>query len=177
MDVPSISSIVSQFPDYPFPNPMDPDGWWGTMEYQFQMDASNYVTSNDQSALDSMYTTIASLSTLTGSCVAYNLNLAFHMPNLNNDSNAPGILEYLIETDLESATLQGQLDTIEANVNHLESKTKADIPIIIFYAYTTMTILLGIISICLITYVVYVYMNPSSDSVGGGILSGGGRKR
>jgi len=147
------------------------------MQYEFQMDAYNYVTSNDQSALDSMVATISSLSGLNSSCIDYQANLSLHMPNLTSNSEIFSIFEQIIETDIESATLQGKMDTIEANIKHLESKTTADIPIIIFYAYTTMTILLGIISICLITYLVYVYMNPSSDTVGGRILSGGGRKR
>jgi len=175
MDVPSISSIISQFPDFPFPSPYTEE--YQNIRWQFGSNYLNYIATNDQSALTAMQSTLSYFQTLNDSFTAYQLNLSGNIPNLTKDPEIPGILEYLIETDLESATLQGKLDTIEANINHLESKTTADIPIVIFYAYTTLTLLLGIISICLITYLVYMYMNSSSDSVGRGILSGGRRKR
>ena len=64
-----------------------------------------------------------------------------------------------VSTQTES--LQTQLDVVNANLQNTGVKISGDITGILFYTYTTATIILGILSIGLITYCVFLFMNES----------------
>ena len=147
-----------------------------------------YITSNFPDTLPMVVTTMTDFQ-LAGSRLGSNLDISSNISTITSyinqiesktttlaqidgaiinqtpeyqNKNATSMFLSRIETvSTQTQSLQTQLDVVNANLENTNVKISGDITGIIFYTYTTATIILGILSIGLITYSVFLYMNES----------------
>ena len=89
-----------------------------------------------------------------------------------NQSASSMFLSRIQQVSTQTDSLQTQLDVVNANLQNTGVKLSGDITGILFYTYTTATIILGILSIGLITYSVFLFMNESGTVVMNPIVGG-----
>jgi hypothetical protein len=99
-------------------------------------------------------------------------------PEYQNKTASSDFLSNIQSVSTQTQTLQTQLEVVNANLQNTDTKLSGDITGILFYTYTSATIILGILSIGLITYSIYLIMNSEDtiDFVPFRLLRGGTRR-
>ena len=149
------NSFSSMFPDTP------------GQVIQFQSAYTNYKNGTSNVDSNALISLLNGLSNTVVELNNYQSNIISTTPEYTNTSASQMFLSNLSTTAVQSSTLQIKLDIINQNIENAQSKLSGDISNVIFYTYTSLTILLGLLSIGLITYFVYMYMNLSSPMTGG----------
>jgi len=152
----NLAAFSSNFPDIP------------PQQSQFLTDYINYSTGTiqDPSALQN---NINSLNDLIASLKNVQSNVIRSIPEYTNPNAAPTFLSNISTIHVEASTLQTQLDITNANIQNQTLKLTGDLSDLMFYTYSTATIILGIICISIITFLIYRYVNaPSVTPMVGG---------
>jgi hypothetical protein len=99
-------------------------------------------------------------------------------PEYQNKTATSDFLSNIQSVSTQTQTLQTQIEVVNANLQNTDIKLSGDITGILFYTYTTATIILGILSIGLITYSIYMVMTEPDiiDMVPFQLLRGGTRR-
>jgi len=147
----TVASFSQQFPDTPFDS------------RQLDQVFNNYVNGNGDLAAVTAFQT--KLSNQITALQSYQANLVASIPEYTDQSSAPTFLSSISTAATHASTLQTQLDIMNANIEHSQLKLNGNMSAVFFYVYTTATIILGILSIVLITYLVYMYVSPSESGL------------
>lgn len=141
----NLAAFSSNFPDIP------------PQQSQFIANYINYSTGTirDPSILQN---NINSLNELIASLKNVQLTIIRSIPEYTNPTAAPKFLSNISTVHAEASTLQTQLDVTNANIQNQNFKLTGNISDLMFYTYSTATIILGIICISLITFLIYRYM-------------------
>jgi hypothetical protein len=105
----------------------------------------------------------------------YQSNLISSTPEYIDQTSTPVFLSSISTATTQASTLQTQLDIVTTNLQNSEAKMNGNMTAVIFYVYTTATIILGILCILLIAYLVYMYMDPSFEWASNSSMRGGKR--
>jgi hypothetical protein len=149
------NSFSSMFPDTP------------PQVIQFQSAYTNYINGTNNTDSNALVYWINGLSNQVGLLKQFQSNIISTTPEYTNKSASQMFLSNLSTTSMQTSTLQLKFDIVNQNVEHVQSKINGNLTNIIFYTYTSITILLGVLSIGLITYFVYMYMNIPASMTGG----------
>ena len=149
------NSFSSMFPDTP------------TQVIQFQSAYTNYKNGTSNVDSNALISLLNGMSNTVNQLQKFQSNLIVNTPEYTNTSVSKMFLSNLSTTAVQSSTLQVKLDIVNQNIENEQLKLNGNISNVIFYTYTSLTILLGLLSIGLITYFVYMYMNLSSSMTGG----------
>ena len=166
-----------------------------------------YITSNFPDTLPIVVTTVTDLQT-AGAKLGSNLDISLNIstltsyinqiesktmtlanidaaiiqqtPEYQNQTATSNFLSNIQSISTQTQSLQTQLDVVNANLENTNVKISGDITNVLFYTYTTATIILGILSIGLITYSVFLFMNESGTDTTKlsvlGLMKGGIRR-
>ena len=149
------NSFSSMFPDTP------------PQVIQFQTAYTNYTNGTNNTDSNALVYWINGLSNQVTLLKQFQSNLITTTPEYTNKTASQMFLSNISTTSVQTSTLQMKLDIVNQNIENVKSKVNGNISNIIFYTYTSATILLGVLSIGLITYFVYMYMNLSTSMTGG----------
>jgi hypothetical protein len=152
----NLGAFSSNFPDIP------------PQQSQFIRNYINYSTGTirDPSVLQN---DINSLNELIASLKNVQMNVIRSIPEYTNPNAAPKFLSNISTVHAEASTLQTQLDITNANIQNQTFKLTGDISDLMFYTYSTATVILGIICISLITFLIYRYLyTPAPAPMVGG---------
>jgi len=145
----NLSTFSQQFPDIPF-------------DYtQLGLVSTNYINGNGDISNIIQFQT--NLSTQIAALQTYQSNLISTTPEYTDQSASPIFLSNVSTVSAQTSTLQNKLSILNTNVQNMQLKAGGNISAITFYIYTTVTIVIGILCILLSVYLVYIYMDPSSD--------------
>lgn len=167
----SLANITLYFPDTP------PQVSQYTTELQT---AQSKLGSNQD--ISSNLTTLASyinqIDIRTKSLGEINAIFISKTPEYQNKTASSDFLSNIQSISTQTQTLQTQLEVVNANLQNTDTKLSGDITGVLFYTYTTATIILGILSIGLITYSIYMVMTEPDiiDTVPFRLLRGGTRR-
>jgi len=150
-----LNSFSSTFPDTP------------NQVSQFPSVYTNYINGTGNVDSNALIALISGLSNTVVQLQNYQSNLITNTPEYNNTSASQMFLSNISTTSVQTSTLQLKLDIVNQNIKDSQVKMSGDLTNIIFYTYTSATIVLGLLSIGLITYFVYIYMSPSTPMTGG----------
>jgi hypothetical protein len=142
----NLAVFSSNFPDIP------------PQQSQFTTDYINYSTGTIQDP-SILQNNINSLNDLIASLKNVQLTVIRSIPEYTNPTTAPKFLSNISTVHAQASTLQTQLDVTHANIENQTFKLTGNISDIMFYTYSTATIILGIICISLIVFLIYRYMN------------------
>lgn len=134
--------------------------------------SNNYVNRNGE--LSAVIAFQTKLDDQINALQTYQNNLIANTPEYTDQSASPIFLSSISTVTSQTSTLQNHLSIVNENVQNMQSKAGGNMSAITFYVYTTITIVIGILCILLITYLVYMYMDPSS-SVYNSSMRGGKR--
>jgi hypothetical protein len=138
-----------------------------TQVIQFQSAYTNYKNGTSNVDSNALISLLNGMSNTVNQLQKFQSNLIVNTPEYTNTSVSKMFLSNLSTTAVQSSTLQVKLDIVNQNIENEQLKLNGNISNVIFYTYTSLTILLGLLSIGLITYFVYMYMNLSSSMTGG----------
>lgn len=145
----NLAAFSKQFPDIPF-------------DYnQLGIVSTNYI--NGSGNISDVIVFQTKLNEQIKALQIYQNNLIANTPEYTDQSASPIFLSSISTVASQSSTLQNQLSIVNENIQHMQLKAGGNMSAITFYVYTTITIVIGILCILLITYLVYMYMDPSSS--------------
>jgi len=147
----TLASFSQQFPDIPF------DGT------TFSQAVNNYVTANGNLSTVIVFQT--NLRNQIEALKLYQSTLIASTPEYIDQSASPTFLSNVNTVNIQGAALQNQLSIIGKNLQNSQLKLNGNMSAVLFYIYTTATIILGILCIILIVYLVYMYVTPSGSIV------------
>jgi hypothetical protein len=156
----SLADFSKMFPDAP------------PQVAQFSIDSNKYINGSIDSNI--LIGDINSLTNMVNLLKTFQGNIIRNTPEYTNVSLTSNFLNQVSTVTATTSTLQLQLQVAEANVINSQLKAAGNLSSIVFYTYTTATIILGIICIALITYLVYTYVYASPVSYSS--IKGGFRK-
>jgi hypothetical protein len=134
---------------------------------QFETAYTNYINGTNNTDSNALVYLINGLSNQVTLLQQFQSNLITTTPEYTNKAASQMFLSNLSSTSVQTSTLQVKLDIVNENIKNTQSKLNGGISDIMFYTYTSASILLGLLSIGLITYFVYMYMNLSTPMTGG----------
>ena len=146
-----LANFSSTFPDIP------------PQQNEFKIYSDAYISGNGD--ISQVQGSINSLSNLIVSLKSYQSNLIAKTPEYTDQSAAPMFLSNISTVSVQASTLQNTFNIAQENIANSQNRYSGNISAIIFYTYSSATILLGILSIFLTTHLVFTYMG-SSVSVG-----------
>jgi hypothetical protein len=117
---------------------------------------------------------LISLSTLINSLHVYQSKIISGTPEFTDPTTATTFLKSISTTSGQSSTLVTQLDILSTNIQNAQAKLGGNFSPILFYTYSTATIILGLLCIMLVAYIVYTYVIVDISS-GSGSYRGGRR--
>jgi len=155
--------FTSTFPDTP------PE------EAQFKTAYDNYTATNTTGTSANLSNLNDNLLTRIDKLKQFQTSILSFVPEYTNPSTAPTLLSSFSTVATQNSDLVTKLDLVNQNLVNAELSKTGNLQGIEFLVYTSGTIILGIISIFLIAYLVYIYVGNSA-TVGGSRslnLSGG----
>jgi hypothetical protein len=144
----NLTSFSQQFPDSPFDTT------------QVERAFNNFI--NGTGPISAVVAFHTNISTQIAALQNYQSNLIGSTPEYKDQSVSPLFLSTISTVTSQTSTLQTQLSIVNTNVQNMQLKAGGNMTAFTFYVYTTVTIVIGILCIVLITYLVYMYMEPSS---------------
>ena len=137
-------------------------------EAQFATAHTNYTATNPSGNYDTLAYFNTSLESRISNLSTFQTSIISSIPEYNDTTTARTLLSSMSTVAVKADNLQGQSDVIDMNLANSQLKQTGGFSTIEFIIYTSSTIVLGILSICLIVYLVYLYQTPST-MVGGAI--------
>ena len=150
--------FTSNFPDIP------PE------EAQFTTAYQNYIATNPTGTSANLSNLNNTLLTRIQNLQKFQTSIISYVPEYVDPTSAPTLLSNVSTAIFKGTDLLKQLELSETNLVNSGLNQLTGIPTINLVAYALGTIVLGIISIFLIAYLVYVYVG-SSSTVGGTVAS------
>ena len=160
----NLAAFSQQFPDIPFNQTM------------LNLASNNFVNGNGPISAVTAFQT--NLNNQIKELQNYQSNLISSTPEYRDQTLTPKFLSSISTATIQASTLQKQIDIVNTNILNSEAKMGGNMSAVIFYVYTTATIILGILCIVLIVYLSYIYMEPSStksSNVSANSMKGGKR--
>jgi hypothetical protein len=145
----TLASFSQQYPDIAYDQTM------------LNSASNNYVNGNGE--LSSVIAFKTNLSNQIAELQSYQRNLIRSTPEYIDQTASPTFLSNINTVNIQASELQNKLSIVNANVQNLQSKAGGNMSAVTFYIYTTITVVIGILCILLIVYLVYMYMDLSSD--------------
>ena len=128
------NSFSSTFPDTPI------------QASQFPSVYTNYINGTGNIDSNALISLINGLSNTVVQLQSYQSNLITNTPEYNNTYASQMFLSNISSTSVQTSTLQLKLDIVNQNIENTHSKMSGGLSDIIFYTYTSATILFGVLS-------------------------------